>query len=142
MFGLQFVNEIENVQREMDQLLRGLGMSPMIGGQVRRVGFKVIDSGEAFVVEAPLPGIDVEKLAINVLGRKLTLTGEFAKPDLPEQAHWYLRERRVGGFEQSLQLPADLDTEKVEAEYKNGILTINLPKSAAALPKKIAINVA
>ena len=84
MFGLQFVNEIENVQREMDQLLRGLGMSPMTGGQVRRNGFKVIDRGESFVVEAALPGIDVENLAINVLGRKLTVAGEFVKTDLPE----------------------------------------------------------
>lgn len=141
MFGLQFVNEMENVQREMDQLFRGFGFSPAYGSQAKQVNFQVIDNGESFVVEAPLPGLDSEKLDISVLGRRLTVSGEFLHSELPADVRWHRQESNAGTFEQNLQLSADLDTEKIEAEYKLGILKLNLPKAASALPKKIEIKV-
>ncbi len=141
MFGLQLVTEMENVQREMDQLFRGFGFSPAYGSQAKQVNFQVTDNGESFSVEAPLPGLDSEKLDISVLGRRLTVSGEFSRPELPADVRWHCQECNTEAFEQSLQLPADLDTEKVEAEYKMGILRLNLPKAASALPKKIEIKV-
>jgi len=140
-FGLQFVNEIENMQREMDQLFRGFSSSPTYEPQVRQIDFKVVDNGESFSVEAPLPGLDIEKLNINVLGRQLIVSGEFSRPELPQDVRWHRQERSSGKFERNLQLSANLDTEKVEAEYKQGILKVNLPKAASALPKKIEITV-
>ncbi len=142
MFGLQFVNEMENVQREMDQLFRGFGFSPAYGSVEKQINIKVLDDSENFSVEAPLPGLDIEKLDISVLGRRLTVSGEFLTPELPQDVRWHLQERSGGTFEKHLQLSADIDTEKIEAEYKQGILQINLPKAASALPKKITINVA
>lgn len=141
MFGLQFVNEMENMQREMDQLFRGFGFNSAYGSEAKTIDFKVIDKGENFRVEAALPGLDVEKLNISVLGRHLTVSGEFSRPELPQEARLYRQERNDARFEKNLQLAANLDTEKVEAEYKQGILKINLPKAASALPKKIAISV-
>ena len=140
-FGLQFVNEIENMQREMDQLFRGFGFSPTYEPQARQIDFKVVDNGESFSVEAPLPGLDIEKLNISVLGRRLTVSGEFSHPELPQDVRWHRQERSAGTFEKNLQLAANLDTEKIEAEYKQGILKINLPKATSALPKKIEIKV-
>jgi HSP20 family protein len=142
MFGLQHVQEMKNMQQEMDQLFRGLGFSPAYGSRVNQIVFQAVDNGESFSVSAPLPGLDIEKLEINVLGRRLTISGEFSAPELPVDARWQRQERSAGRFEKNLQLSADLDTEKVKAEYKHGILTIDLPKAASALPKKIAINVA
>ena len=139
--GLQFVNEIENMQREMDQLFRGFGFSPTYESQVKQIDFRVIDNGESFSVVATLPGLDIEKLNISVLGRSLTVSGEFSRPELPQDIRWHRQERSTGTFEKNLQLAANLDTEKVEAEYKQGILKINLPKVASALPKKIEITV-
>ena len=142
MFGLQFVNEMENMQREMDQLFRGFGYSPAYGSQQEQIKFKVTDTGESIRVEAPLPGLDIEKLNISVLGRRLTVSGEFSRPEVPQEIRWHRQERSAGSFEKNLQLAVNLDTEKVEAEYKQGILKINMPKAASALPKKIEINVA
>lgn len=138
-FGLQFVNEMENMQREMDQLFRSFGFNPTYEPQDRQIDFKVTDNGESFSVEAPLPGLDIEKLDITVLGRRLTVSGEFSHPELPQDIRWHRQERSSGAFEKNLQLAANLDTEKVAAEYKQGILKINLPKAASALPKKIEI---
>ena len=141
MFGLQFVNEVENMQREMDQFFRGFGYRPTYGSQQKQINFKATDTGQSISVEAPLPGLDIEKLNISVLGRRLTVSGEFSRPEVPQEVRWHRQERSAGTFEKNLQLAVNLDTEKVEAEYKQGILKINLPKAASALPKKIEINV-
>jgi len=142
MFALHMFNEMENLQREMDQLFQGLGFAPVHETRSLVPGFKLTDSGETFTVAAPLPGIDVDKLEINVVGRRLNISGESQAREVPEDAIWHRQERNAGSFRQSINLPEQVDAGKVEAEYKNGILLINLPKIAAALPKKIAVKTA
>lgn len=142
MFGLQMFNEMENLHREMDQLFHGLGLATASEARSFAPRFKLADNGEAITVAATLPGIDVDKLEIKVLGRRLTISGDAAAADVPEDVVWHRQERNAGSFQQSLNLPEQVDTEKVEAEYKNGVLMINLPKVAAALPKKIAVKMA
>lgn len=142
MFGLQMMHEMENLQREMEQVLCGLGFNSAVGELSQTKRFKVSDKGEAFEVEAILPGLDIEKLDISVLGRQLNLIGEFATVEQPEGATWHRRERQTGRFEKSLQLPANIEAEKVLAKYEQGILGITLPKAASALPKKICVKAA
>jgi HSP20 family protein len=141
MFGLQILNEMENLHREMDQIFRGLGAHSGYEVARQNVSFRVHDSDDHYAVVAVLPGLDAEKLNINVLGRQLTISGIFAKSEVPEGARWHRQERRSGKFEQKIELPTNLDTEKVEAEYVNGVLKIKLPKAASVLPKKIAVKV-
>jgi len=142
MFGLQMIQEIDNMQREMEQLFRGLGFNAASSEWQQSNGFSVKDLGDAFEVTAVLPGLNAESFDISVLDRRLTLAGEFARPEIPEGATWHRRERARGHFEKNLQLAAEVDAEQVEAEYQQGILRIKLPKAAAALPKKIAIKTA
>lgn len=139
MLGLHIFNEIDQLQREMDSLFRGFGFGPAFEVRNQATRYSLKDTGETFRVEAILPGIDVDKLDIKVLGRQLTLSGEYAASSVPEDAVWHRRERRAGAFKQSLQLSTNVDTEKVEAEYKNGVLLIDLPKAASALPRKISV---
>jgi len=140
MSGLQFVNELENMKREMDQLFRGFGFAPVYGSQQQSFDFTVNDNGDCFVINAPLPGLDIQKLDISVLGRNLTISGEFAVPEVPTEVNWYRQERNSGTFHRELLLPTDLDNEKIGAEYQHGILQITLPKALSALPRKIIIN--
>ena len=142
MLGLQMFNEMEMLNREMDQLLSGLGFSVVSDKRFNDSGFKVRDKGEAYQVDAALPGLDIEKLEIDVLGRQLSLTAERAGADVADEAVWHRRERRSGTFQRSLTLPEEIDQEKVEAEYKNGNLTIILPKAASVLPRKISVKAA
>ncbi len=138
MFGLQIMNEMRSLEREMNQALRHMNFVEPAAGKVT---FKVRDKGDSFAVEAALPGLDVEKLEIDVIGRKLGISGAFKESEVDAGARWHRRERLSGRFEQSLLLAAELDTEKVAAKYEYGILTIDLPKAAQAVPKKISVKV-
>lgn len=137
MFGLQFINEMEAIQRQMDQVF--CGMNPV--DRSRDIALSVAEEEKAYKVRAVLPGLDIEKLDISILGQRLKISGEFIQEELPEGASWYRQEREHGAFEKVLRVGNHLDAEKVEAEYRNGILEICLPKAESALPKKIAVNV-
>jgi HSP20 family protein len=139
MFGLQMIHEMDNLQREMDQIFRGLGFEPAFTAQRTGSLLKLHDAGDAYQVKATLPGIDIDKLDISVLGRQLKLSGDFISTAGSDEVRWHRRERGSGHFEHAMQLPASVDTDKVEAEYRQGILSIMLPKAASALPKKISV---
>ena len=139
MFGLQMVNEMESFQREIDQLFRGCGFVPTAKFDRQAAHLDLRTTDEAFVVEAPLPGIDVEKLDISVLGRRLTLAGELATTDVGDDVTWHRQERDRGTFRQTLLLSTDVDSNKVEAEYENGVVRISLQKAVSAKPQKISV---
>jgi HSP20 family protein len=142
MIGLQMIHEMGSLQREMEQIFRGLGFNSMSEDLPQATQFKLGDNGEAFEVEAMLPGLDIDKLDISMLGRRLTLSGEFVTEDAPEGATWHRRERQGGRFEKSLQLSANVDAERVKAEYLQGVLRVTLPRAPSALPKKISVQTA
>ncbi len=92
-------------------------------------------------VEAELPGMDLSDLEIYVTGGdQLTIKGERKAPQL-EKARWHRQERAFGSFNRVLSLPAPVDADKVQARLTNGVLTITLPKSEAAKPRKIPVKV-
>jgi HSP20 family protein len=101
----------------------------------------VYEDPEAVYVEALAPGLDADSLDVSVRGNTLTLAGE-KKPleGVPDEAY-HRSERATGRFVRTLQLDADVDAEKVEARYENGIVTITLPKSEKAKPKQIPVSV-
>lgn len=139
MFGLQMIREMDNLQREMEQVFSGFGLRPLFNELPQERTINLRDLGDAFQLEASLPGLDIDKLDISVLGRRLTISGEFAAAEVPENAVWHRQERSIGRFEKNLQLSTEVETDQVEAEYSQGILRIKLPKAAAALPKKITL---
>lgn len=99
----------------------------------------VSESEDAFTVDAELPGVAPSDLEIVVLGEKLTIKGE-RKVQAPEGTRMLRRERNLGSFTRVLQFPVELEADKVEAQLKNGVLTIKLTKSPAARPRKIEIH--
>jgi HSP20 family protein len=142
MFGLQMINEIDSFQRELEQLFRSGRSAQAIQPERNRLRLSLQDTGEAFVVSASLPGVNVEKLDIQVLDRRLALCGEFAATESADAVTWHRQERAGGVFQQTLLLPVAVDNDRIAAEYKNGILQITLPKAASALPKQINVKVA
>ena len=139
MLRFHMMNPFEGMQREVEQLLRGFDLDPIVRREQGRIDFKIREQDEKYLVEAALPGVDAEKLDINVVDRQLVIKGEFAPLDLPENARVHRQERRSGSFEQSLMLTNKLDTDNIAAEYKDGILSISIPKAKEALPKRIEI---
>ncbi len=96
-------------------------------------------SEDEYLVEAFLPGVSPEDLDIQIESNVVTIKGEL-KNEANEDDRFLLRERPAGMFQRSIELPDDVDADNVEAELKNGVLTLRLPKSELAKPRKIKIS--
>ncbi len=131
--------EMQRLRREMDQLfsdLMGRSGPPMSSGVYPALN--VTEDGDKILVQAELPGINPEDLTISIEGKTLTLRGE-RKPDAVENVSYHRRERRAGKFHKALTLPYEINADAVEAECKNGLLKLVLPKAEHAKPKKISV---
>jgi HSP20 family protein len=97
---------------------------------------------DAYYVEALAPGVEPDSLEVTVVHNALTISGE-KKPlgDVDPQAY-HRNERATGRFVRSIDLPSEVDSEKVKADYRNGLLLITLPKAEAAKPRQISVSVA
>ena len=98
----------------------------------------VWEDDDTFTVEAELPGFKNEDVDISVMGGTLTVKGE-RKPEAPAGGVWHRRERVFGSFSRIVELGRDVDADKVEASFRNGVLTVSLPKAAAAKPRRIEV---
>jgi HSP20 family protein len=91
------------------------------------------------VVKASIPGIKADEVQINITGDILTLKGEAKQEAERKDRAWHIREQRFGSFERSLALPTAVKSDKAEAVFENGILTITLPKADEVKPRTINI---
>jgi HSP20 family protein len=94
---------------------------------------------DGLFVSAEMPGVGVKDLDISVNGDTLTISGERAVDEIPEGTHFHRQERKFGEFSRTIQLPFAVDADKVEASFKDGVLSITLPKVEAEKPKQISI---
>ena len=104
--------------------------------------FPLINVGESddnIVISAELPGVKPEDLDISVKNDTVTVKGEKKVGPHPAGANFYRKERHEGVFSRILTLPVKVDTEAAAAVFKNGILTLTLPKAAEAKSRQIAI---
>jgi HSP20 family protein len=101
---------------------------------------EIYDTDDALMVRVELPGVAKEDVHVEVHENTLSLHGE-RKPDpsVKEGQH-HRQERAYGPFQRTFRLPVQVDTEKVQATYRDGLLELKLPKSAAAKPKRTAIS--
>jgi HSP20 family protein len=95
--------------------------------------------GKKYVCKVALPGIDPKEVQISVHGNLLTITGERKIEKRTKEAEYFHEEFAYGNFERTVELPEGVNTEKVTAEFVNGVLEITAPVAAVALPRKIEI---
>lgn len=95
--------------------------------------------GKKFHCQVMLPGVDPKNVNLQVQGNTLTISGERSATKETKEADYLRREITYGSFQRSMLLPDGVDTDKLNAEYRNGILEITAPISAAALPRKVEI---
>jgi HSP20 family protein len=97
-----------------------------------------------YIIDAELPGVSEKDLKLELKNGLLTLSTEKKeeKGDKDKDGRWIRRERRESFFSRSFELPDDADGDKIEAKFKDGLLTIELPKKAEASPKLVQIKVA
>lgn len=136
---------LSRVRGEIDDLFDRVFRNPLDMGSslISRTPWglrmDLAESDNEVTVKAELPGVDPKDIEINVTGNLLTIRGE-KKQDREERGRGYrFLERQYGGFHRGIQLPTTVDSEKVNAEYKNGVLTVTMAKHPEARPKRITV---
>ncbi len=97
------------------------------------------EGGDNLYVRAELPGVNPESLDISIIEGKLILRGERKIEEEDQKTSYHRRERESGIFRRTISLPMKVDSGKVSASMKNGVLTITLPKSEEAIPRRITV---
>lgn len=101
----------------------------------------VYEEKENFVVKAELPGMKKEEIEVSFHDGSLSISGERKSESKHEEAEVYRAERFFGRFQRTVTLPAPVAVDKVKAAYKDGVLTITLPKTEEAKPKHIDVSI-
>ncbi len=134
--------ELARAKREMDRLFSDFSSRWPSGGFGAGSGvfpaLNLSETGDTLFLEAEVPGVRAEDLEISVEGSTLVLRGE-RKADTPENVSYHRRERVNGRFSKSISLPYEVQVDKVEAQYKDGVLRLTLPKAEHAKPRSIAV---
>lgn len=159
--AMQAWTPLESLRREVDRLFedfdRGSWMSPfrrsvfdiepfwrreVAMGAIPSVD--IVEKDNAYEVTAELPGMDEKNVEVKLVDGGLTIKGEKREEKEEKKKDYYLHERHFGSFERSFPVPEGVETDKIEASFKKGVLTVTLPKKAKAQKpeKKIEIKAA
>jgi HSP20 family protein len=134
---------LHQLGHEVDRLMGGLFASPSDWAftQTSRAfpAINVWEGADELYAEAELPGLKSEDIEISVVGNELTIKGSRGETK-GEGVAFHRRERGAGEFSRVLHLPVEVDADKVQAVLRDGVLTLTLPKAAAARPKKIEVS--
>ena len=117
-------------------------MAPAISpeAQVYAPAFEVKETKESYVFKADVPGLKEQDVEVSLTGNRLTVTGKREAEKEEKTDTFYTYERSYGTFTRSFTLPDQADVEHVKAELKSGELTVVIPKTAAAVAKRIPVS--
>ena len=133
--------DMMTLREAMDQLFDEAFTRPFGMSEFSMPAIDLYQTNEDVIVKAALPGMTAEDVELSVAGEMLTLKGEIQRKDEREDAAYLIREQRYGRFERSLMLPTEVQSDKAQAEFENGILTVTLPKAEQVRPKTITVKV-
>ena len=139
--------DLFDFRREFDQLFNRLtagwpfSTEPAAGElpRVPQVEAWVDSEAKRYHLRVALPGIDPDSVQLNLQGNTLTVSAERKTSRETKEVNYLHREFSYGTFERTLTLPEGVETEKIRAEYSNGVLEITAPIASAALPRRIEI---
>jgi HSP20 family protein len=135
------MREMMTLREAMDRLFDDAVTQPITS----RSGFSAVPAIDLYqtedevVIKASLPGLKAQDVQISVTNGVLSLAGEYKQDETKKESTYHIREHRQGSFERSLTLPVEVETDKAKADFKDGILTITLPKAEAVKPRTINI---
>ena len=124
-----------------DGFSRPWRLIPASNGAVYEATFpvEVSETEGEIEVKASLPGVKPEEVEITVQNDVLTIRAEHKDTSEEKKRDYYRREIRYGAFHRSMSLPVSVDSDKAEAKYENGVLSLTLPKAEALRPKQIKV---
>lgn len=145
LLSRRYTNSRDELSRLMDGLFSPAGgFWPAVTNQPA-AGFPRLDVSETDTevhVSAELPGVKQEEIDVEVHADTLRVSGEKKDERVVTDHNFHAVERRFGKFDRLITLPAEVDSQKAEATFKDGVLTVSLPKLKAASAQKIAVKAA
>ena len=129
-------SDMRRVQNEMNRLFDGLGTSR------RATVYPPVNfwaGQDSVVMTAELPGLTEKDIELTVMDTLVSIKGTYPDPDEGEDTTWYRRERPAGSFSRSVELPFRVDSDRIEARFRNGVLTIEMQRPENDKPKRIEI---
>jgi HSP20 family protein len=132
--------ELRQLRREMDRLFESaMGRRPWpVTGRVFPL-VNISEDDNAYYIRAELPGVKPEDIEISVEGDSVTIGGERKPEDLGKEVSYHRKEREFGKFRRVIAVKGGFNADAVEATFKNGILTVKLPKAEEAKPRQIQV---
>jgi HSP20 family protein len=130
--------EMDDLQREMNRLFETTSAGHLFS-PASYPALNVWTKEDAQIISAELPGFTADDINIDVTGDALSISGARKPEETPRDATYHRRERGFGSFSRTIQLPFMVDTNKVDAQFKDGVLLVTLPRAEADKPKKVAI---
>lgn len=137
-----FVEDFQALQDRINRIFQDTSMSRFAGEDALAAWTPLCDiyeEGENILVKAELPGVEKNDIDVQVENNVLTLRGERKREKEVKSENLYRTERFYGSFTRSFTLPVSVNTEKIHAEYKDGVLHVTLPKVDEAKPRKIKV---
>ncbi len=134
-------HEMESLRRQMDQLFDEFaGMSRETSSTTWAPAIELKDENDHLVLRAEIPGVEGKDLDIQVAREAVSISGEHRYEKKTEEKGFYRSEFRYGNFQRTIPLPVPVENDKVQADFKNGILTLTLPKAEEVRRKVFKVN--
>ena len=134
---------LDRMRQQMDALsgmfYRGMPERRILSAGVFPL-LNLTENQDNYYIRAELPGMKAEDLGIQIADKTLTISGERKIPEEGEKIRYHRRERDAGRFSRAIGLPGEIDSDRIEAQMRDGLLTVTIPKAEAAKPKQIAVN--
>ena len=142
--GIVPVNAIARMRDDFENVLRRFWSDPWsmteFGSEMMAAPrMDMNETDDDLTLRFELPGVKAEEVDISISGNVLTLRGEKSASQEQKRGDYTYSERSFGTFSRSVQIPATVNPDSVEATYQDGILTVRLAKSAESKPRKIAV---
>ena len=141
--GLELFEDLEDFQREMNRLF-DIGLRRPLkanGGSLWGPAVDIVDEKDQIRVKAELPGLKKEDIEVNVENDVLSIKGEKKEEKETRERDYIRSERYYGAFHRAFTLPSSVDSARVNAAYKGGLLEITLPKKEGAKPKQTKVDI-
>jgi HSP20 family protein len=134
--------EIETIREQLDKVFDQRATTRDNSEAAWMPALELVDAGDNFVLKAQLPGIDAKDIDVQVTPEAISISGERRYENTDEKSGYVRSEFRYGKFHRVVPLPAHIQNDSVQAEYKDGILMLTLPKVTEARNKVVKINLA
>ncbi len=134
--------ELEEIRQRMEDWFRPVFWKTAPGeGAAWVPPIEMYEEKDKYVVKAELPGMKKDEIEVSITDNVLTIKGERKAEEEKKESNYYCCERYYGSFLRSINLPGNVDTKKISAGYKDGILEISLPKTEEEKEKKIEVKI-